>query len=133
MLLSLLIVVAAFLVNLNTMSHLWLERSELPITSSRTLSLPPPLTESLCMCTHYVSLASWVAQTVYGAGVLIQAAFALTGMANLTYIGGSKDLSTSPLTGWSWSDGTPASNVNCGATGCTCVCVRARHYFWRAQ
>ena len=47
MLLSLLIIVAAFLVNLNTMSHLWLERSELPITSSRTLSLPPPLTESL--------------------------------------------------------------------------------------
>ena len=47
MLLSLLIIVAAFLVNLNTMSHLWLKRSELPITSSRTLSLPPPLTESL--------------------------------------------------------------------------------------
>ena len=35
------------MVNLNTMSHLWLERSELPITSARTLSLPPPLTESL--------------------------------------------------------------------------------------
>jgi hypothetical protein len=46
-LLSLLIIVAAFLVNLNTMSHLWLPRAELPITSSRTLSLPPPLTESL--------------------------------------------------------------------------------------
>jgi hypothetical protein len=46
-LLSLLIILAAFLINLNTMSHLWLARSELPITSSRTLSLPPPLTESL--------------------------------------------------------------------------------------
>ncbi len=66
----------------------------------------------MCECVH--------GQTVYGPGVLIQVALALTGMSSHSYIGGSKDLATSPLTGWSWSDGTPATNVNCGVTGCTC-------------
>ena len=66
-----------------------------------------------------------VGQVAYGTGALAQVAYTLKGPGH-AYIGGYKDLSTSPLTGWSWSDGTPATNLNCGSTGCTCglvVCV----------
>ncbi len=46
-LLSLLIMALAFLVNLDTLSHLWLPVSELPLLATQTLSYPPPLTPTL--------------------------------------------------------------------------------------
>jgi hypothetical protein len=46
-LLSLLILGLSFLVNLETLSHLWLPLSELPLLATQTLSYPPPLTATL--------------------------------------------------------------------------------------
>ena len=46
-LLSLLIMALSFFINLDTLSHLWLPLSELPLLATQTLSYPPPLTPNL--------------------------------------------------------------------------------------
>jgi hypothetical protein len=67
---------------------------------------------------HFIPLHC-VCQTVYGLGVLLNEAFNLTPKNALVYVGAWKDLVENSLTGWSWSDGTPSTNLNCGIVGCT--------------
>ncbi len=53
--------------------------------------------------------------TAGGAPDLLSFAFRLTNMGAHTWLGGLRDNSNPPLSGWSWVDGTPASNLNCGS------------------
>lgn len=58
-------------------------------------------------------------QSTPTSGTLIYEALSLTSPGSQTYLGASKNSDLGLTTGWSWVDGTPASNLNCGYTGCT--------------
>lgn len=65
----------------------------------------------VCGCHH--------SQTVRTSGTLIFAGLSLAPTEAQTFLGGSKDSQSNLFSGWSWVDGTPASNLNCASVGCT--------------
>jgi hypothetical protein len=58
--------------------------------------------------------------TATGAADLLSSAYQLTDKSSSPWIGGMRDNSNPPYYGWSWVDGTPAANLNCGTLYVRC-------------
>jgi hypothetical protein len=65
---------------------------------------------------HLVTSRQTAQLTVSGTD-LMSVAFGMTGRSEQTLVGAYR-VGTAPLFGWTWVDGTPAANLNCGSMGC---------------
>jgi hypothetical protein len=59
-----------------------------------------------------------MSQTQYTAGSLPQAMATVMAPSTQVFGGAFKDNTANLLSGWSWVDGSPASNLNCGSSYC---------------
>lgn len=86
-----------------TNSCLQVSRATSSSWSSASTSCPPN--------SHLLSIRS----SVTGSGL---AAFAGNISSPGAFVGCYQEYLTSPISGWAWIDGTPATNLNCGLEGC---------------